>query len=68
MQSSEFLQIILQLIKNPLVIITVVAMIFVIAFTQFVSKYKKKPKPVKAKKAAPEKKQEETHEEEEEEE
>ena len=60
MQASEFLQIILQVIKNPLVIITVVAMVLVIAFTQFVSKYKKKPKPVKEKKATPEKTQEET--------
>ena len=60
MQASEFLQIILQVIKNPLVIITVVAMVLVIAFTQFVSKYKKKPKPVKEKKVAPEPKQEET--------
>ena len=49
MQASEFLQIILQVIKNPLVIITVVAMILVIAFTQFVSKYKKKPKAKKEK-------------------
>ena len=49
MQASEFLEIILQIIKNPLVIITVVAMILVIAFTQFVSKYKKKPKAVKEK-------------------
>lgn len=49
MQTSEFLQIILQIIKNPLVIITVVAMVLVIAFTQFVSKYKKKPKTKKEK-------------------
>lgn len=66
MQASEFLEIILQIIKNPLVIITVVAMILVIAFTQFVSKYKKKPKPVKEKKVAPEPKQEESESEEEE--
>lgn len=65
MQASEFLEIILQIIKNPLVIITVVAMVLVIAFTQFVSKYKKKPKAVKEKKATPEKTQEETTEEEE---
>ncbi|MBE6351546.1 MAG: hypothetical protein E7060_01200 [Treponema bryantii] len=49
MQTSEFLEIILQIIKNPLVIITVVAMVLVIAFTQFVSKYKKKPKAKKEK-------------------
>jgi hypothetical protein len=49
MQASEFLEIILQIIKNPLVIITVVAMILVITFTQFVSKYKKKPKAKKEK-------------------
>ena len=49
MQTSEFLEIILQIIKNPLVIITVVAMVLVIAFTQFVSKYKKKPKVKKEK-------------------
>ena len=49
MQASEFLEIILQIIKNPLVIITVVAMILVIDFTQFVSKYKKKPKAKKEK-------------------
>lgn len=49
MQASEFLEIILQIIKNPLVIITVVAMVLVIAFTQFVSKYKKKTKAKKEK-------------------
>lgn len=52
MSIKEMLPIIFGVLKNLKVIGTTIAMILVIAFTNFIIRYKKKDKPIKPKKAA----------------
>lgn len=50
MKISEYLPIILEVLKSPLVIGTVIAMLIVISFAKYVCNYRKKPPKTKGKK------------------
>lgn len=50
MKLSEYLPIILEVLKSPIVIGTVIAMLIVISFAKYVCNYRKKPPKPKGKK------------------
>jgi len=50
MKLSEYLPIILEVLKSPIVIGTVIAMLIVISFAKYVCNYTKKPPKTKGKK------------------
>ena len=68
MKIKAFFDIVGSVLKDWRVIVTLVAMLFVMGAANFILKYKKKPKKAKKQKAAPPPKQEEKKEEKSEEE
>jgi len=50
MSAKEYLNIVLEILKNWQIIVTVIAMLLIISFSNFIVKYRRKPKKGKQKK------------------